>query len=300
MALALAGSLALRERHGRSKDPGSLWLPLWFHRAGLMLLVVSLVATIVIPLGDRIPERQCCNRPRCIAGGGSKSREQQEVEERERQKKIEVIKQFEREVEESRRGGGFWSGAAGPAINLIRDVFTRGFDLVKTPPNLLKRMAEEFLTKVAGTAGEEGTKWLFEWLKSVVERSGREDGESGGKSVRIPTLRDVYFEFDSDKIAPLGLRSVEAAALEACSDGSVLLVVTGFADRLGTDRYNSDLATRRAGAVAVALEERGVPSYRMLVIAMGERGWPLCGLDGVRDPGQRRATIAAYWASGPN
>jgi outer membrane protein OmpA-like peptidoglycan-associated protein len=50
----------------------------------------------------------------------------------------------------------------------------------------------------------------------------------------------------------------------------MVVCVSGQADKQGDPKYNKELATRRANAVAKILEENGVPKERIQIVSRGE------------------------------
>jgi OOP family OmpA-OmpF porin len=49
-----------------------------------------------------------------------------------------------------------------------------------------------------------------------------------------------------------------------------VLLVSGHSDLVGTEEFNRDLGMKRAAAVGKFLEEKGIPSARMLIESKGE------------------------------
>ena len=72
---------------------------------------------------------------------------------------------------------------------------------------------------------------------------------------------------------------------------AVALIITGHADRAGSDAYNWDISLDRADAVRGVLEAMGVPAALIAVRAAGETE-PLAPTeDGVRERKNRRVEI---------
>ena len=87
------------------------------------------------------------------------------------------------------------------------------------------------------------------------------------KPMPMPGPFMLYFDFDSAKLAPAAQKLVADAAAEIAKTKATTVVVTGHADRSGTDKYNLALSKKRADAVAAALKGAGVTATIKMVIA---------------------------------
>ena len=101
----------------------------------------------------------------------------------------------------------------------------------------------------------------------------------------------VYFPFDQHVLTPEAQEVVQQAASYAASGSATRIVVTGHADRSGSNAYNQRLSERRAQAVAAELERRGVARNNITVQAFGESRPLVPTADGVREPQNRRVEI---------
>ena len=101
----------------------------------------------------------------------------------------------------------------------------------------------------------------------------------------------IYFDWDSARLTPEGLRIIEQAASEARSASGARIVIVGHADRSGPESYNLRLSLRRADAVRAALAQRGVATERTSVTALGESEPAVPTADGVREPRNRRVVV---------
>lgn len=101
----------------------------------------------------------------------------------------------------------------------------------------------------------------------------------------------IYFDWDSARITPEGMRIVDQAAAEARSASGARIVIVGHADRSGAESYNLRLSLRRADAVRAALAQRGVATERTSVTALGESEPAVPTADGVREPRNRRVVV---------
>jgi OOP family OmpA-OmpF porin len=109
----------------------------------------------------------------------------------------------------------------------------------------------------------------------------------------VPAQREfiIYFDWDSARITPEGLRIIDQAAQEARTASGARIVIVGHADRSGPESYNLRLSLRRADAVRAALAQRGVATERTSVTALGESEPAVPTADGVREPRNRRVVV---------
>ena len=110
-----------------------------------------------------------------------------------------------------------------------------------------------------------------------------------------PVSGVVLFDFDID--VPNGegetaLQDIIARLQERTADR---IIVSGHADRAGTEAYNDNLSKRRADNVAKSLIAGGVEASSVTIEAFGESQPAVATDDGVREPANRRVEIdAAY------
>jgi outer membrane protein OmpA-like peptidoglycan-associated protein len=101
----------------------------------------------------------------------------------------------------------------------------------------------------------------------------------------------VYFPFDQYVLTPEAQAVVNEAAAYAAQGNAARVVVTGHADRSGSDEYNQRLSERRAKTTADGLVSAGVNSGALSVDWRGESENAVPTPDGVKEPLNRRATI---------
>lgn len=101
----------------------------------------------------------------------------------------------------------------------------------------------------------------------------------------------VFFDFDRSNLTPEATGVIRRAAELARRGGTARIVITGHADRSGSDAYNMALSQRRANAVRDALVRDGVPGNRISTTARGEAQPLVPTPDGAREPQNRRAEI---------
>lgn len=84
-------------------------------------------------------------------------------------------------------------------------------------------------------------------------------------------LREVLFVFDKTEIIPESFAKLDQAAkaIKASNGGTFLL--TGNTDKKGNENYNLDLSRRRARAVVVELEKRGVNPNQLKSRGLGSK-----------------------------
>ena len=84
-------------------------------------------------------------------------------------------------------------------------------------------------------------------------------------------LREVLFVFDKTEIIPESFAKLDQAAkaIKASNGGTFLL--TGNTDKKGNENYNLDLSRRRARAVMLELEKRGVNPNQLKSRGLGSK-----------------------------
>ena len=81
----------------------------------------------------------------------------------------------------------------------------------------------------------------------------------------------VYFDFDKTNLSGADekrLRDLASAVNSA--DGAFGLLLTGFTDPVGTNRYNRRLGCRRAQSVKAVLVAKGLPKHLIIARTLGE------------------------------
>lgn len=102
---------------------------------------------------------------------------------------------------------------------------------------------------------------------------------------------DVMFDVDSAVLKPGGYDEIDRVATVLTKYPQTRLQIEGHTDSTGNEFYNQQLSERRAQAVAMALQQRGVHPSRIQAVGFGETR-PIAGND---NPGgrqlNRRVTI---------
>ncbi|HSP58974.1 MAG TPA: peptidoglycan-associated lipoprotein Pal [Halomonas sp.] len=108
-------------------------------------------------------------------------------------------------------------------------------------------------------------------------RSGQVSGSRMGDDdarqqadTRIPDVRTIYFDYDSDAIQSEFEPVLTSHARYLRENSSASVVLQGHTDERGTREYNMALSERRAGAVERFLNVQGVSSSQIDVVAYGE------------------------------
>ena len=101
----------------------------------------------------------------------------------------------------------------------------------------------------------------------------------------------VFFDWDSAEISAEAAPVLDTAAATNSNCGNAPLMITGYTDRSGSNRYNQGLSERRANAVRVYLCSRGVDDSTITTEGFGENNPRVPTADGVRELQNRRVEI---------
>ncbi len=107
----------------------------------------------------------------------------------------------------------------------------------------------------------------------------------------LPSIRTIYFEFDSSEISGDGQTVVDGWAAYLAANSSARVRLEGHCDERGTREYNVGLGERRANAVLQALTSRGVSSRQLSVTSYGEERPVASGHDEASWQQNRRVEI---------
>ena len=101
----------------------------------------------------------------------------------------------------------------------------------------------------------------------------------------------VFFDWDKSDITPQG-RAIIVQAVENYKKGTYTrIVLTGHADRSGSDAYNMRLSVQRADAVRNVLRELGITPSNVVTVRRVEAEPLVQTADGEREPQNRRVEI---------
>ena len=83
---------------------------------------------------------------------------------------------------------------------------------------------------------------------------------------------EALFDFDEAVVKPEGRKALDEKIVTRMKmhPEIALLIITGHADRIGTEEYNQDLSERRANAVKAYLVRQGIAAERMKASGKGE------------------------------
>lgn len=128
----------------------------------------------------------------------------------------------------------------------------------------------------------EACKGRFEQAIAEVERS------------LVTDLEDVYltfFAWDQADLSPVAMSVLEQVLADYERAQPAQMVITGHADRSGSEAYNLDLSEQRARSVAQALVGLGTPADALRLEWYGETQPRVETADDIREPQNRRVEI---------
>src|ERR1700744_1477051 len=108
----------------------------------------------------------------------------------------------------------------------------------------------------------------------------------------VPHSYLVFFDFNKSNLTAEATKIVDQAATDATAGQATQIVVTGYTDTVGSDAYNRRLSKRRALSVQAELAKQGVPADAVAIYAKGKHDLLVPTKDGVKEPQNRRASIA--------
>lgn len=85
--------------------------------------------------------------------------------------------------------------------------------------------------------------------------------EAAKSKASLANVEEVYFAFDSDRLSAEAKKSLSRIAQRKPSR----MVLTAYADKVGSDEYNNDLKQRRAEAVKAFLMQLGMDSAQISI-----------------------------------
>jgi OOP family OmpA-OmpF porin len=108
-------------------------------------------------------------------------------------------------------------------------------------------------------------------------------------ALRVTIQAEALFDFDKAVLRAEGKKTLDdevVTKMKAHPEVEVLLV-TGHADRIGSDKYNQKLSEKRANAVKTYLVEQGVEGNRIEAVGKGETE-PVVDCNNVKGAEHRR------------
>ena len=101
----------------------------------------------------------------------------------------------------------------------------------------------------------------------------------------------VYFDWDESSLTPATQAILRQAAEFARTGNVARIILTGHADRSGTEQYNVGLSQDRSDMVRTMLVELGLPATGIVTFARGESEPLVPTEDGIREAQNRRVEI---------
>jgi len=80
---------------------------------------------------------------------------------------------------------------------------------------------------------------------------------------QISLSSDVLFAFDKAELRPEGQQKIDEIAGRLKGANVQMINATGYADRIGPDKYNQQLSEKRAAAVKEYLAQKGVETSKV-------------------------------------
>jgi outer membrane protein OmpA-like peptidoglycan-associated protein len=108
----------------------------------------------------------------------------------------------------------------------------------------------------------------------------------------------VFFDWDKSDVTPEAGSVLDNAIAAYGNCQTVPIMLAGYADRSGSDKYNVALSERRNASVRVYLGQRGIPDAAISSQAFGESNNRVPTADGVRELQNRRVEITYGPGSG--
>ncbi len=94
---------------------------------------------------------------------------------------------------------------------------------------------------------------------------------------------DITFDFNSDKITEESYPVIDLLVVFMENNPDMDIELAGFTDHIGDEKYNNELALRRASAVKKYMTDKGIKSNRITVLGFGERMTAVYGVDDEKD-----------------
>lgn len=104
----------------------------------------------------------------------------------------------------------------------------------------------------------------------TIDPNDVDDRDVEAQPLPLPTVRDVFFGYDSDVIDAEGRAALEANARILRERDDLVVLIEGHCDERGTAQYNMALGWRRAESVRDYLVRLNVPSSRIRTVSFGK------------------------------
>lgn len=129
------------------------------------------------------------------------------------------------------------------------------------------------MASLQGTQPEPESKDKNEKILAANDQTvSSSDGKPSDKQTGTVSAADfVLFKFNSDQPMPESMGILNKIADFMLQHKDIRIEVAGFTDHIGSERFNVDLATRRAQSVEKYFIGKGINSGRIRVIGFGEK-----------------------------
>lgn len=164
-------------------------------------------------------------------------------------------------------------------MSMVFTVFSTGCKLLtgKKDVNIIlgtkvpDTAAGEYLNHtVGGTAGANVSHYMDRQAKKLSKKLPNAKVERIGEGIFITFDDSCTFEYGSAVLSPVLKKNLEEFADVSDDFEDSEIIIEAHADSSGTSEKNLELSTKRAKAVAAAIEKEGVDKYRMTTIGYGE------------------------------
>jgi outer membrane protein OmpA-like peptidoglycan-associated protein len=126
-----------------------------------------------------------------------------------------------------------------------------------------------------------------------IRKAEKPEKSENTPAVRQPPLQrgEIKFDSDSDVVRPVFLLEIDKFAKALLKEPGAMLKVEGYADSVGPELYNLDLAMRRALGVKKLLMKKGINERRIKVAVYGESYPVSSNMDEYDNAGDRRVVM---------
>lgn len=165
-------------------------------------------------------------------------------------------------------------------ISLFTDLLSNYIEDKGIAVKLATTLAEDFLSSFLSESGTQLSSALFDWLRS-------------SSTLEKDIINDyvVRFEFKDYEIPISGYKLIEKLKDVIKEKEYSQIIITGYADRVGSEDSNSKLAYERAVKVSNLLSQQGFIKSKIAVVSKGENELPISTPNEIREPENRRVTI---------
>ncbi|MBW1782723.1 MAG: OmpA family protein [Deltaproteobacteria bacterium] len=106
-----------------------------------------------------------------------------------------------------------------------------------------------------------------------------------------PISFTLYFELDKTELTPTSKKEIPKIISAISGRKAPNISIIGHSDRAGVEKYNYQLALRRAEAIRNILSKEGIDPHTVELTSHGETNPLVETADGVREPRNRRVQV---------